>query len=151
MSSFTVKDILLLPRELRGAAYIELAKGKQIRNLRGLASHIIHRENRPSGFVSLDERDGDDYSLNERIEACDPADLLEYKQSRIQKFDDQTESVIDTIRGGAAQLGRDLGISARRGQQIVKKQIEDVLQARSFEDGDIGQGSLFNFNGEKLV
>ncbi len=145
----TLKEILRLPQELQGIAYIESCGKHEIRNLRGLSRHILRREYRPCGFISIDERiDENDYSLHERIAAADPADILDYRCSR---FDKRTEDILEKLSQGAAAVGRAAGLSERRGQQIVCNQIERARQEASFARGGEGQGSLFDFSGEVLV
>lgn len=155
MDAATLKEILDLPPELRGAAFEEAVKGRRkskIRNLSKLARHVMNRDNRPTAYISLDEeRDEDDgYSLHERLAATDPQDLVDFLRARTRTamFDEQTEAVLDIARQGAAALGRSLNLTGRRGQQIMKKQIGRVDEARKFKEGGRGQGTLFGFDGE---
>lgn len=150
MDAATLLKIMQLPASLSGAAYIEAVKGTKIRNPRGLAAHIVKREERPTAFVSLDEeRDEEDgYSLHERLAATDPADLVDFLRSRTEELNEQTEVVLDIARDSAACYGRGLGLTARRGQQLIAKQIKNVDEARRFKEGGRGQGGLFGFDGE---
>ncbi|BCK87806.1 hypothetical protein MIZ01_1602 [Sideroxyarcus emersonii] len=150
MDAATLLKIMQLPASLSGAAYLEAVKGTKIRNPRGLALHVIKREERPTAYVSLDEeRDEEDgYSLHEKLAAADPADLVDYIRARTAEFDDQIENVFDEVRDGGKQYGESLGLSGRRGQQIIQKQVKNIEEARKFKEGGKGQGGLFGFDGE---
>lgn len=140
MSTITLQDILRLQPELRGAAYIESTKGMKIRNLRGLASHIVRRENRPCGFVSLDERDEDDYNLYERLGASAGWRLLSILA--FQSFEDLRDCPADldpdmvrgaTLENCALQLSYRIkddetaeALAACTGEILVDVEVKDI-------------------------
>lgn len=138
-----------LPDDVRQTACELVLRGKPldiaIRHARAQAA----RDSRPSGFVSLDERaDEGDFGLHEKVAAADPSDFFDHiKKSKSHQFDPQTESVLLPLGNGAAALGRALNRTGRRGQQIVRAQIQRAAGEFEFRGGGKGQGGLFGFDG----
>lgn len=141
-----------LQEDVRQAAAELVLKGKPLAVALRHARAQAARDLRPSGFVSLDERQEEeesDFSLYERVAAADPADFFDHiQQSRTHEFDQQTEGVLSLLGGGAAAIGRGLNRTGRRGQQIVKEQIQRAAVEFGFKAGEKGQGGLFGFDGE---
>lgn len=82
--------------------------------------------------------------------AIDPGDLLDYKRELERKekvlepqepvLPKHVESMIDLVNMGSRGLGKMLGVSQRRAQQLVKKMHEDAVAERA---GTVKQMSFF--------
>lgn len=139
-----------LQDDVRQAAALLVLKGKPLAVALRHARAQGPRDLRPTAFISLDERlDEGDFSLHERVAAADPADFYDHiQQSKTHQFDQQTECVLSLLGGGAAAIGRGFNRTGRRGQQIVKEQIQRAADEFGFRVGEKGQGGLFGFDGE---
>lgn len=111
-------------------------EGKEVKTLSPDFSYLDH------------DRNEDEMSAHERLAAVDPSDLIDFIRARTHEFDQQTEAVLNIAREGGKALGKSLGLTGRRGQQIIQKQVKNVDEARRFREGGRGQGTLFSFDGE---
>lgn len=107
-----------------GLAFLVLMSNKTpILNLRALINKLKDRENRPAGFVSLDERtDEGDFSLHERVAAADPA-AITYQQCVV--FDQATEAVLGIARTTAKAAAQAAGCSLRAAKYKKKQLIKE--------------------------
>lgn len=169
--NFTKLDIDSLPLYLRGTAIdlldqretahlveVEQAKEKcraerhpePILNLLAWIKTELKNENRSCASKSMDVEDENGLTLHEKIGVInDESNKSDLKiKSRSVKFNEHTENSLNPLRNSAASWGRNKGLTARRGQQIIQQNISDHEQQWLFKNGDKGQGGLFDFDGE---
>lgn len=130
-------------------ASLEIIRGKPLDIALAGARKQVKRDNRPTGWVSLDaESRLGCYSLAETIAAADPADVLDniiQQQSRWVEFEDGVEKGLKALGKGTRSAAAGTGLSQRRHQQINKAQINKAQTETAFAAGGSGQGALFGW------
>lgn len=150
----------LTKTNMRG--YVAVADYRDLMEKKPRLTRKEKREGRvfePVSIVSLDElmSEEDGRALVDLVpdsRALDPADLVDYKRElerNEQELEQQepvltqyVESMIDVVNMGTRALGKTLGVSQRRVQQLVKKMHEDALAERV---GTAKQMSIFEMEG----
>ncbi len=135
-----------IPVENVGLAYEILAthdNPSEIKNLKAYVATIAQAENAVvSHGASVSTDDEKWFESAEFVEFAD-------KKSRDQILDlvgsVEQESVLDSLNavGSAAEFGRKLGLTPRRGQQLIKKAVQKAEEAVAYAHGGFGQGDLF--------
>ena len=123
-------SIKKLPKHLWGVAWLEMQKTNKITDIEKYCRSILAREERETGWVSLDS-DENHYQLQAEEQE-------ELEAWRIAQLDENTEKTLDLMREGGAEVGRKMGLSARRGQQIVTRIVREAGQ------GDLFMGGVVN-------
>lgn len=119
-----------LPRHVWGIAWLEMQIPNKINDIEKYCRSILAREERETGWVPLDS-DENNFQL--------PAEEQEELEAwRIAQLDENTEKTLDLLREGGAALGKKMGLTKRRGQQIIKQTISRATAA---------QGDLFGMGG----
>ena len=120
-------SIKKLPKHLWGVAWLEMQKTNKITDIEKYCRSILAREERETGWVSLDS-DENHYQLHAEEQE-------ELEAWRCAQFDEKTEKTLDLLREGGAEVGRKMGLTERRGQQIIKQTISQAA----------AQGDLFGW------
>lgn len=93
------------------------------------------------------KNDGDMSTHESLVENSDTTVEIHYSRAHTAAFDKQTETILSLMRGGGAALGRGLGLTGRRGQQICRAMVDRAATEACFKLGNKGQGGLFGFDG----
>jgi hypothetical protein len=142
-----------IPAENLGLAYEILATHKNpsgIKDLRSYVATVSRAENAVVGKAPVFSMDDETW-----FESQDFVEFAE-KKSRDQILDKvgsvEQESVFDSLNdaGSAADFGRKLGLTPRRGQQLIKKAVQKAEQALEYSHGGFGQGDLFVAEAEEV-
>jgi len=132
--------------ENQGLAYEILATHKNPNKIKDLKAYVATTFAKENSVV----RGGATFSIDSEdwIESADFVEFADKKNDR--ELLDKTgsndqEKLLDVLNeaGSAAEIGRKLGLTPRRGQQLVKKAIQRAQNAVSYENGGRGQGDLF--------
>lgn len=123
-----VAIVLSLPRALWGEAWLALQSGQEIKDLRRYAVSVVRREEQETGWVKLDAEENFLQIAGKGEE--------EIERWRVEVLDSETEKMLEELREGGAAVGKRLGLSDRRGQQLVR---EAVTRAEA--------GDLFGWGG----
>lgn len=110
-----------LQDDVRQQAALEILSGKPLDVAIRHARAEIARQMKPSGWSSFDEDVKDGVPLCDRVAAPEKE---EFESWRATVFDTATESLLATLAGGTAALGRVRGVTQRRAQQIIKENLE---------------------------
>lgn len=125
-----------LQADFEQEAIANLLEGQDLQKALKNAFCDMGRLLKPSGWVSFDDEPTENFdgkkkkSLKETV----AAEMVEMEECRATSFDSATESLLKLLEGGTAALGRQLGVSQRRAQQLLKKYLEK---------GNGEQGDLF--------
>jgi|GEM_PF-5713950 len=131
-------EIKKLPNQKQGLAFLLLSSFKTpVLNLRGYILRVKDHETRPTAFISLDDREENDFSLIEKIEASDTQDVLDaMAMARRTTFDETTEQVLSVARTSVNKLANMVGC-CERSVKYKKKQLMEEYS------GAVPQISLF--------
>jgi hypothetical protein len=136
-----------IPAENIGLAYEILATHKnpgEIKDLRAYVANVARAENAVVGGAPVFSMDDEGW-----FESQDFVEFAE-KKSRDAIFDKigsaEQELILDALNaaGSAAEFGRKLGLTPRRGQQLIKKAVKRAEEAAEYAHGGFGQGDLFS-------
>jgi hypothetical protein len=140
LSPDQLDQILELSRDYQPVAFEALSAGRKIRDLKNYCRRVLSFEDRLCGCVSLDEGGQGKGALAETLAA---PEIEKMERWRIVEPPEEVECVLARLScGSAAQLGRSLGLTARRGQQIVAQLMRQATAARQFREGGAGQGAF---------
>jgi hypothetical protein len=135
-----------IPVENQGLAYVTLATHKnpsEIKDLRAYVASLARAENAVVDGAPAFSMDDEGW-----FESQDFVEFAE-KKSRDAIFDKtgsaEQELILDALNaaGSAAEFGRKLGLTPRRGQQLIKKAVKKAEEAAEYAQGGFGQGDLF--------
>lgn len=121
-----------LNEDVRQQAAVEILSGKSFDVALRHARAEIARQARPCGFVRLDLEGDEACGLHEQL-AAPPQEELE--RWRVAQLDSATESLMAKLAGGTAALGRSLGVTRRRAQQLVALHVARAELGDLFEEG----------------
>jgi hypothetical protein len=98
------------------------------------ARRLLKREFQPAGWVSYDEENDAGVALAERIPAPEPEQNVWQRADAAGKAD-----LCDVLDGGSEALAKRLGVTRRRAQQILARELE---RARKAEQGELFAGVM---------
>lgn len=125
---------MALVEDVRQQAAVEILSGKPLAIALRHARAEVARQNRPCGFLRLDGEGDDERELHERLAAPVQGELERW---RVAPLDAATEAILEKLACGTAALGRSLGVTQRRAQQLVTQHVARAAQGDLFGEGEV--------------
>ena len=120
-----------LQEDVKQQAALEILTGKSLDFALRHARAEVARQLRPSGFISFDEEEKEgQVPLAEHIAAPEQEPIERW---RVAGLDRATETLLASMAAGTAAIAKARGVTQRRAQQIVAKNIAHAAQGNLFD------------------